>query len=290
VDLSVVVAATNAARSIGTCLETILRACTGLDAEVLVIDASTDGTASRIDRSNPMVRVVHLEPGRLAPELWAEGYRRSTGRVVAFTTGHCLAGPTWARSLIAAIDAGAAGAGGPFAIAAGARPLDWAVFFLRYSAFLPAQMGSGRISGEIAGDNAAYSRRALEPHAASFAGGFWEIDVHGRLRAAGGWLAAVPDAVVHFGRSFPAATIFAQRFAHGRHFGAARARGGTWARWRIVLAAPFVPFVLALRAARRVWPSGRDRARFAAALPWFLVLAAAWAAGEAWGALAGARG
>jgi hypothetical protein len=56
-----------------------------------------------------------------------------------------------------------------------------------------------------------------------------------------------------------------------------------------VLAAPIVPLVLAQRAARRVWPSGRDRGRFVVSLPWFLVLAGAWAAGEAWGALADPR-
>jgi hypothetical protein len=56
---------------------------------------------------------------------------------------------------------------------------------------------------------------------------------------------------------------------------------------QIVLAAPLVPFVLAMRAARRVAASHRDTMRLITALPWFIVLAACWAAGEAWGALRG---
>jgi hypothetical protein len=52
----------------------------------------------------------------------------------------------------------------------------------------------------------------------------------------------------------------------------------------VLAAAPLVPAVLALRVARRVLPLGGHRWRFVAGLPLFLVLATAWAAGEAVGA------
>lgn len=206
---------------------------------------------------------------------------------MAFTTGHCLVSRAWATALVEAIDQGAGGAGGPLVIAPGTRPLDWAVYYLRYSAFMPRTLGTGRIGGEIAGDNAAYRRGALDRHAATFARGFWEVDFHRLLRADGDWLEAVPAAVAGFGRSFPLLTIVSHRFAHGRQFGAGRVRGGTRAVWQIALAAPLVPFVLAARSALRVFRLGTDRWRFVAAAPWFLLLASAWAAGEAWGALKG---
>ncbi len=189
--------------------------------------------------------------------------------------------------MIDALDAGATGAGGPLVIAPGARPLDWAVFYLRYSAFMPETIGSGPVDGEIAGDNAAYRREALDRHADSFADGFWEVDFHRQIRREGGWLVAVPAATAAFGRSFPLRTIAAHRFAHGRQFGAGRVRGGIRAAWQIVLAAPAVPVVLAARAARRVARTTTGRWRFIVALPWFLLLAGAWASGEAWGALRG---
>ena len=81
-------------------------------------------------------------------------------------------------------------------------------------------------------------------------------------------------------------TIATHRFQHGREFGAGRVRGGRPA-WLLVLGAPAVPLILASRAASRVWGGGGSRPRFMAALPWFLVLASAWAAGEAWGAVRG---
>jgi hypothetical protein len=286
-DFSVVVASVDAELSIQLCLQRLETACAGLRSEVLVCDASNDRTVDRAATVGAAATLVRFPAGTLTPTLWAEGLRRSSGRIVAFTTGHCLVSSTWARSLIDAIDAGATGAGGPLVIAPGARPLDWAVFYLRYSAFMPETIGSGPVTGEIAGDNAAYSREALDRHAASFTNGFWEVDFHSLIRRDGGSLVVAPAATAAFGRSFPLRTIVAHRFAHGRQFGAGRVRGGTRAVWQIVLAAPVVPFVLAARAARRVTDTADGRWRFVVALPWFMLLAAAWAAGEAWGALKG---
>jgi glycosyltransferase involved in cell wall biosynthesis len=289
IDFSVIVATNDAAQSIEGCLRHLDTAMDGVRGEVIVCDGSDDGTAERLEQLGLGTRLHRYPAGTLTPVLWAEGLRRSGGRVVALTTGHCLVSPSWAKVLLRTLDAGASAAGGPLVLAPDTRPLDWAVFYLRYSAFLPETIGRGRVSGEIAGDNAAYLRQALAGHEDAFTKGFWEIDVHRLLRADGGWIAAAPDAVVEFGRSFRAATIVAQRFAHGRMFGAGRARAGTRPAWLLVVSAPIVPFVLAVRAGRRVFRARRGRVRFLGSLPWFFVIATAWASGEAWGALAGPK-
>jgi hypothetical protein len=286
-DLSVVVAATDAGQSIDVCLRRIAHACAGISAEVLVVDASRDHTTKIVSDNHPTARLFRMPAGTLTPQLWAEGYRQSTGRIVAFTTGHCLVGPAWARSLVGALERGATGAGGPFVIASDTTPLDWAIFYLRYSAFTPKRLGAGRVTGEIAGDNAAYDRRALDRHRTTFNEGFWELDFHRLIRADGGWLEAVPAATVEFGRSFPLTTILSHRFAHGLHFGASRVRAGSRRRWQVLLAAPLVPFVLAARAAMRVIGTPGNPLRFVAASPLFFLLAASWALGEARGAVAG---
>jgi hypothetical protein len=170
-------------------------------------------------------------------------------------------------------------------LASAARPLDAAVYYLRYSAFMPSILGQGRTTGELAGDNAAYDRRWLDRYADSLADGFWEFDFHRAVRANSGWLVAVPEARVEFGRSFPASTIVRHRFAHASHFGAGRVRNGSRSALHMALASPLVPAVLLGRAATRAFRSGGHMARFVTAAPWFAVLAAAWAAGEAWGAL-----
>ena len=289
VDLSVVIAATDAARSVVDCLAHLRAACVELSAELILVDASADGTAAIAARPPDPPAILRRPVGTLTPVLWADGYRHSRGRVVAFTTAHCLASPGWAAALLAAIENGATGAGGPLVLAHDSSPLDWAVFFLRYSAFMPHVLAAGRTDGELAGDNAAYLRAALDRHRASIADGFWELDFHRLIRAEGGWLAVAPDARMAFGRSFPPAVILGHRFAHGRRFGASRAAAGGRRRWQIVAAAPLVPAVLWARAARRVFGGGTDRTRFAVATPWFLLLAGAWALGEARGALSARR-
>lgn len=286
-DLSVVIATTEASRSIEACLDHVEAACAGLQAEVIVVDASSDDTAARVSRTARPITLLRCTPGTLTPRLWAEGYRRSTGRRVAFTTGHCLVSPGWATALMAALDAGPAGAGGPLTRADGITALDRAIYYLRYSAFMPETLGDGRTSGEIAGDNAMYARDWLDRFAGTMADGFWEVDFHRHVRGAGGWLVAVPTAVIAFSRSFPAATILRHRFHHGAQFGAGRVAGGTRSVWQVVLAAPLVPLVLAVRVARRVIGIPWERWPFATALLWFMMLGAAWAAGEAWGAITG---
>lgn len=114
-ELSVVVGSVEAERSIDACLASVAAACAGLAAEVIVLDASTDASAERAERVGGAM-VVRCGPGTLVPDLWGEGIRRSRGRWVALTTGHCTVPKGWARALMGVLRAGAAGAG------AGLRP------------------------------------------------------------------------------------------------------------------------------------------------------------------------
>jgi len=284
-DLTVVVASVEASRSIERCLLALDEACAGITTQIILADASRDDTAALVRRRWPSVRVLRLQPGVLTPRLWSAGLQLARGRVVGFTLGHLFVARTWARALVQGLPA-VAGLGGPMVLSDDAGVADWAVFYQRYSAFLTSQLPDGPVAGEIAGDNAAYTRRALTRHLLSFAQGFWEVDFHRLLRADGGVLGATRQATASFGLSAPFGCTVRHRYLHGRHFGASRVAHGSSAL-RIVAAAPLVPLILAWRAARRALPAPEHRRRFLLALPLFLVLASAWAAGEARGALAG---
>jgi hypothetical protein len=283
-DLSVVVASVNAAASIERCLSGFERTCRNHDSEIVVVDASQDETAEIVAARFPEIRLLKSAIGTLTPELWTKGYQVSRGRVVAFTVGQCVPAVQWAAAMLDATSRGASGVGGPLTVADDASRLDCALFYLRYSAFTSEMMTAGRTSGEVAGDNACYRREWLDRFASSFAEGFWEIDFHRALRSSGGWLAAEPRAQVTFGSLSSAKTICRHRFAHGRHFGSGRVHRGGRSPWLIVGGAPIVPLLLAWRAYRRVGRLATHRWRFLRGLPWFFLLAACWAAGEACGA------
>ena len=278
-DLTVVVAAVDADRHLNHCLDALIRGCEGVRTEILVV-----GTIPPAQPKRQNVTYVTASPDRLTPELWADGIHRATGRVVALTTAHFSVTPGWGQALTQAIQGNAAAAGGPVTLARDTGPTDWAIFFLRYSAFLATNWIDGPTAGELAGDNAAYRREDVVRHAATLDRGFWEVEFHRLLRMDGLALVRVSNAKAAYGRSFRVATFFRQRFAHGREFGAGDVLAGRRGRGRLLLLAPAVPFVMALRAARRLSPRS-DLPRFVGSLPMFLLFASAWAAGEAAGAL-----
>jgi hypothetical protein len=287
-DVSVVIASVESVRSIARCIESVRRAVSGMHAELFVVDASRDGSADFAERELGRETVIRCVPGTLTPELWAVGIARSTGRVVALTTGHFEVGPDWIRMLIAGLDAGEAGVAGRIALADETSVTDWAVFYLRYSEFLaePEQLQRG--APGIPADNAAYDGEAIRRFVTTTDEGFWEVEFHRQLHAAGRSLALVGGAVAHYRRSFPFRTIAGHRFQHGRHAGAWRAATRARSALAIVAAAPLVPFALTARVWRRIRGSTHHRTRFLRSLPQFFTLAFLWAAGEAVGAMTGA--
>lgn len=284
--LSIVVATTDAADSLDACLSALLAAAANTSAEIVVVDAARE-RASRRPANRPAVRTITAPPGTLVPSLWLRGLHVSRGRFVAFTIAQCVVSPGWADQMIAGMTEGVGGAGGALALAPRTYPCTWALYFLRYSNFLEERWTPGPIAGDIAGDNAIYRRSDLLGPGVCPASGFWEVDVHRRLRQRGLTLVAVAGAAATLVGAHAPRRIVRERFRHGRHFGAWRA-GSTARRVRIVAAAPLVPLVLVARFARRIWPVPHHRLRFMAALPWLVVFATAWALGEAAGALGGA--
>jgi len=288
-DVSVIIASVESARSIERCIESVRAALEGKSSEVIVVDASRDTSADIAERHfGHAVVVIRCAPGTLTPELWAIGIRRSTGRVIALTTGHFEVAEAWVENLESALRAGHTGAAGRLDLADATSVTDWAVFYLRYSEFLQEPKEVWRGVPGIPADNAAYDGEAIRQFVMNSDDGFWEVEFHRQLHAAGGSLAVVPGATARYARSFPFPTIARHRFHHGRHAGAWRASRAGRSAAMIVAGTPLVPFALALRAWRRVRPMVEHRGRFLRALPAFLVLAGCWAVGEAVGAIGGA--
>ena len=279
-ELSVIVGCLDGASTIRDCLTALQAACAGIDAEILVADASADDTARIARESLPEARVLSLPVGTLVPSLWGAALREAQGRVVAFTIAQCVVDPGWARALLDGIRSGATGVGGRLDVRSGTSATGRATFYLRYSAWLSVPDGP---AAEIPGDNAAYDHAALRAVCDANGGSFWEVEAHAHFRAAGRRLVVHPGAVAWFTDDTSLGTMAARRFAHGRHSGSFRVRSGIRTRWQMMLGAPLVPFVLLVRVARRVARAPGHMAGFVSSMGAFLVLAVAWAAGEAIG-------
>lgn len=283
--LSVVIGSVDGAGAIRGCLQSIIESCRGIETEIILVDASHDKTAAVVRENFPEVIVVEIGADVLVPLLWSDGIARARGEEIALLTPHCTVDPRWATALISALDGGAAGAGGPLALSADASRSDAAIYFSRYSAFIPSRFSGVSRVGDVAGDNAMYSGASLRDHLSLFSNGFWEIEFHEKLHAEGKYLVMVADAPVTFGRASSLDTVCRQRVLHGRHFGEWRIRRRRSDAFRLILGGPFVPLVLFTRIAKRVWKFKEYRERFIAAWPLVLKLTGKWSLGELFGAL-----
>lgn len=256
-----------------------------LNTQALVVSAV--GPSPEIHREFPWVSWLVAPRNGLVPELWSFGLAQARNDVVAFTTTHFAPAPDWLsviRQRHRCLEA--AGVGGPIDPPRGGGSLAWATYFLRYSAYLDRDREGP--AGDLAGDNAAYKRRALAPHAEVWAQGFWEQELHRRLLEEGQTLVWVPAMRVLQQGSFPVLAFLRGRFLHGMRFGRVRLRDRGWAvRATAILASPLIPVVFSFKIAARVLRSGRDRWSFVRCLPVLLSFVLAWSAGEALGYVRG---
>lgn len=274
--LSVVVGSNGAPGSTAACLRALEHQVEGVEVIVCEPQASDPDLRSRF----PFARFVESK-GALVPHLWREGIDQTHGDIVALTISSMEPAHDWIATIHAqherrdvvagAIDPGPA-----------LRSSGWAEYFCRYardmSPFEPHECA------DLPGDNATYKRSLLERVRETFDDGFWEPDVHRRLRETGVELWHDSTLLVRQGRSVGFGAFARQRLLHGRAYG--RQRGARFGRARNgvgILAAPLVPALLTLRAAREVFTRRRLRARFLLSLPQLLLFNVMWALGEARG-------
>jgi hypothetical protein len=252
--------------------------------EVILADGSRDDTAGVIERTFPTVRVVRLGPGPLAPELWSEGLRAARAPLVAFSTAQMVASAGWLSALRRALETtGAAVAGGPIEPAPALAAADRALYLQRYVNYLPP-LPAEADAIEPPGDNALYRRASLDRLEPLWRAGFWEVEVHRRLRERGERLTMAADAVLEFRGGARLGPALRQRRDHARHYGAARAqRMSSGERIARSAAAPVVPAVLIRRIAAVLAARGKPLGPWVPAFAPLSLLLAAWSVGEAEG-------
>lgn len=255
--------------------------------EVILVDASRDGTAGAAAAMFPRLRVLRQPAGRLAPELWRDGLEATDAPLVALSTAQMVPRAGWLAALRDRLDStGAAGVGGPIAPGSGLSATDRALYLMRYANYLPPVPESSEF--EPPGDNALYRRERLLDVGSAWRDGFWEVEVHRQLRARGESLASASDAIIEFRGGTALGPALKHRMAHARHFGAGRMHARTLpARLARSAAAPAVPAVLMARIARALRRRGEPVGRWVPAIPRLSILLASWSLGEAAGACLG---
>lgn len=280
--VSVVIASIEANATIAASLARFVEEV-GVQGEVILVDASSDGTADLAQTLFPGLRILRNPPGTLAPELWRDGLNASRSPWVAFSTAQMIPARGWLESLGECLEStGAAAVGGPIDPAPRLSAADRAVYLLRYVNYLRPLPKVSQV--EPPGDNALYRRESLEGLEALWEAGFWEAEIHRRLRERGARLAMAGEAAVEFQGGGGLGLALRQRRDHARHYGAAR--GGRMSRSERLLrsaATPLVPAFLIRRIAAALAKRGRGIGPWLTAVPSLSLLLAAWSAGETTG-------
>lgn len=277
-ELSIVIAAPKSRPTLVECLAAIARQSEGRACETLVV--TNDANDARSVRAKfPQLRVIEAERAALIPELWGKGVRASRGRVIALSTVSCIPAENWVAEILRAHQQPHAAIGGAIENARDAAWVDWAIYFVRYTAYmLPFREGPL----EVPGDNGSYKRAAIADQMEWIrAQGFWEAPVNARLKAQRQTLWGDPRIIVYHKRAFTLGEFARQRWAHGRLFGKMRAQQSAPVRRLFyLLTAPAIPFVFLARIFRNVFVKRTHRFDLVRALPlvvWFLLC---WALGE----------
>lgn len=287
--ISVVVASHNARMSIEECLAVLVAQRRETGAEILVVDNSTDGTTEIVRERFPDLKLVVEPPSAFIPELWGIGIRQSVGDIVVITTAHCIPDKDWLTRILKAHEAPAPAIGGAIENDESASIVDWAIYFCRYSPYMPP-LREGFVS-EIAGDNASYKRMYIDRCQNVWGNGFWEPAVHAELKKAGLSLLLVPSIVIHYKRSFGFLSFIKQRFQHGMQFGGERAsRLSMPKRVLYIVFSPTIPLMFLARITRQVLTKRRHVEKLLMAFPILVLFLLAWACGELVGYLRGPRG
>lgn len=287
-ELSVVIGSKNARNTIREGLLALRGTATAV--EIIVADASTDGTAEIIVREFGDVVLIRGSASDLIPHLWGKGLARARAPLVAITNALCVPRADWIENLIRAAGEHAhdAGIGGPIDPPDGSSPIDFAVYLARYSSYMPPIPTGAAV--EIPGDNAVYRKTALDEAWTDRSDGFWETLVHARLRGLSCTLTMDEQVRVRSGSGVRPWDFIAARFRHGRHYGSTRLMSGMAERCARLAASPVLAPVLLLRTARRTLERRpRWMGRYLLASPWLALFVGAWSAGEICGYLAPRR-
>jgi hypothetical protein len=276
--LSIVIAVKDAAAN----LETIVARLCCVSKEIEIIFAVAGEIPSALNNLPAGWRVKSAAANTLIPYLWANGIRIANSDWVALTTAQCIPAADWVPRLFNLDRAGRVGVGGALVNDEAASALNWAIYFLRYSAFTPH--GKAGIRDEIAADNAIYNRAAILRYPDLLAGGFWEPSFHARFRAHGDVLDFDPTLIVEHHGLVTARTFALQRFSHGCEYGRARSRGASvWRKLVLCAASPIVPLILWFRIRTNVADDSNYSGKFGMAAPWLFVFILGWSLGEALG-------
>lgn len=292
--LTVVIVSYNSRATIGRTLSA-LENQTVQGFETLVVDSSDDGSEMEIILRFPWVR-LHHEAERLYPgKARNVALQHARGDLIAFVDADCIADPDWVERILEAhsdpAHANRLIIGGSVGTANVEDRDGWASFFCEFSPWL--RVGETRVAPDIPTCCYSMKREAFARFGPFEEEGYCSDTIFNwRAGAENQHPLFVPRIHVRHINPTDRRRILAKQGMHGERFATVRVREHGWSAMRALLhafTAPFLPPLLWLRTARRVWRAEGYRSPFLRATLALWHVLSAWCLGEARGYWRAAR-
>lgn len=282
--ISVIVVAYNASPTIRHCLAA-LRRQTDSGFEVIVVDSSSDDTASLVQTEFPEARIIHSDMRLYPGAARNRGIQAAWGEIIAFVDSDCVAAPNWVETLRRTYaDPSTAAVGGAVIPANPESRVGWSAWFCEFSSWAPA--GEVRAMRDIPTCNISYRAAVLQRVGPFREHGYCsDTALNWKLTNAGYTLVFHPDLVVaHFNLTSIRRFLWKQKM-HGNAFSRMRCeeRHFTVARRAIyAVGCSMLPILAWMRMLRRELPPGYDGQAWRS-MPVIVAGLLAWTWGEALG-------
>lgn len=284
--ISIVIAARNARRIIGTCLDALEAQRDAPAFEVIVVDSGDDDTGAWLSQSYPRVRFRH-SPQRLWPgDARNLGAREARGDIFVFTDADCVPAPDFVAAIARAhasghqpIVGGAIENGNPASL------VETAYFYSTLSAWMAGTPRRPMI--EVAGACLTVTRAAFDRFG-PFLARTYSSDTAFCWKAAHAGTTPLfdPAIVIRHTSGERLGQFLLGRMRRGRVFARMRVREGSWTFGRRALwiaAWPLVALVLFTRIVRRVSGAPGRFAGFVRVSPLVALAVLSWTLGETLG-------
>ena len=280
--LSVIIASYNSSKTVEKCLESLKNQKTDKIFEIIVIDSSTDDTATLVEKRYPSVRLHRFSERKFCGDARNWGVSVATGKIIAFIDADCVASNDWVDKILTAQQSSHLVIGGAIANGNPDSIVGWAAYFCEFSRWMP-NTPSARMA-DIAGANMSYKRKVFND-----LGKFIErtycsdTDFHWRLEEIGRHPQFVTSILVFHHNIDTFLKFILHEFDHGKSFAQVRVSGKKFSKLRRLIYATFfflIPLKLLLEIGFRNFKNRIYGIHFLKSLPLLIPGIISWSFGE----------
>jgi len=285
--LSVIIASYNPGYLLERCLESLKDQKTDKPFEVIVVDSSSDGMATLIEKRFPNVRLYQFPERKFCGDARNVGLSVAEGEIVAFIDADSRADQNWANQILKAHQSSHLAIGGAIANGNPKSTIGWAAYFCEFSQWMPN--APSKPFRDIAGTNMSYKKRVFEEYGGFIEGTYSsDTEFHWRLEKNGHVLQFVPSILVFHHNIDQLGRFLRHEFEHGRSFARVRMKSQDFSEWRRLFYGTFfflIPWWLLLKVGVRNLKNRIYFAHFLKICPLLILGLVAWSLGECVGYL-----